>query len=93
MLDNLVISKTASPDLPGEFAGGIIEINTKATPEKDFQSITVGAGYNTITTNKTKFQANDIKTGLPSYFPNSADFFKIGKASSYFPCCTNAFDC
>ena len=77
MLDNLVISKTASPDLPGEFAGGIIEINTKATPEKDFQSITVGAGYNTITTNKTKFQANDIKTGLPSYFPNSADFIAL----------------
>jgi hypothetical protein len=28
MLDNLVITKTARPDLPGEFAGGIIEINT-----------------------------------------------------------------
>ena len=77
MLDNLVINKTASPDLPGEFAGGIIEINTKSTPDKNFQSITVGAGYNTITTNKTKFQANDIKTGLPSYFPNSADFLAL----------------
>jgi len=77
MLDNLVINKTASPDLPGEFAGGIIEINTKSTPEKDFQSITVGAGYNTITTNKTKFQANDIKVGLPSYFPSSAEFHFI----------------
>nr|WP_315145024.1 TonB-dependent receptor [uncultured Flavobacterium sp.] len=77
MLDNLVINKTASPDLPGEFAGGIIEINTKSTPEKDFQSITVGAGYNTITTNKTKFEANDVKTALPSYFPNSADFIAL----------------
>jgi hypothetical protein len=74
MLDNLVISKTASPDLPGEFAGGIIEINTKSTPEKNFQSITVGAGYNTITTNKTKFEANDVKIGLPSYFPSTAEF-------------------
>ncbi|QBN19327.1 TonB-dependent receptor [Flavobacterium nackdongense] len=77
MLDNLVINKTASPDLPGEFAGGIIEINTKSTPENDFQSITVGAGYNTITTNKTKFEANDVKVGLPSYFPNSADFIAL----------------
>ena len=74
MLDNLVINKTASPDLPGEFAGGIIEINTKSTPDKNFQSISVGVGYNTITTSQTKFQANDIKTGLPSYFPNSAEF-------------------
>ncbi len=77
MLDNLVINKTGSPDLPGEFAGGIIEINTKSTPEKDFQSITIGAGYNTITTYKTKIQANDIKIGLPSYFPNSADFIAL----------------
>ena len=77
MLDNLVIHKTASPDLPGEFAGGVIDINTKSTPDKNFQSISVGAGYNTITTNKTKYRANDIKTGLPSYFPNSADFIAL----------------
>ncbi len=77
MLDNLIINKTASPDLPGEFAGGIIEINTKSTPDKNFQSISVGAGYNTVTTNKSKLVANDIKTGLPSYFPNSADFIKL----------------
>lgn len=50
MIDNLVIYKTASPDLPGEFAGGVIEINTKAVPDKDFQSLTIGTGYNTITT-------------------------------------------
>ncbi len=52
MIDNLVIYKTASPDLPGEFAGGVIEINTKAVPDKNFQSISIGTGYNTITTGK-----------------------------------------
>lgn len=52
MLDNLVITKTARPDLPGEFAGGIIEINTKNIPEKNFVSVTAGAGYNTLTTGK-----------------------------------------
>jgi hypothetical protein len=34
MLDNMVITKTASPDLPGDFAGGLITINTKDIPEK-----------------------------------------------------------
>ncbi len=54
MLDNLIITKTATPDLPGEFAGGVIQINTKAVPDKDFQSISIGSGYNTITTFKTQ---------------------------------------
>ena len=52
MIDNLVITKTASPDLPGEFAGGVVQINTKAVPDKDFQSISIGSGYNTVTTYK-----------------------------------------
>ena len=52
MLDNLIITKTASPDLPGDFAGGVIQINTKAVPDKNFESLTIGSGYNTITTFK-----------------------------------------
>lgn len=52
MIDNIMITKTASPDLPGEFAGGVVQINTKSVPDKNFQSITVGSGYNSITTFK-----------------------------------------
>ena len=54
MLDNLIITKTASPDLPGDFAGGVIQINTKAVPDKNFQSLTIGSGVNTITTFNTQ---------------------------------------
>lgn len=54
MLDNLVILKTATPDLPGEFAGGVIQVNTKSIPEEKFQSFTIGGGYNTIATGKEK---------------------------------------
>lgn len=74
MVDNLVIYKTASPDLPGEFAGGVIEINTKATPDKNFQTISVGTGYNTITTGKNQLYSHDIKAALPSYFPDVETF-------------------
>ena len=52
MLDNLVIYKTARPDLPGEFAGGIIDITTKGIPEKNFVQVSVGGAYNSITTGK-----------------------------------------
>jgi TonB-dependent receptor len=74
MLDNLVIYKTASPDLPGEFAGGVIEINTKATPDKNFQTLSIGGSYNTITTGKAQLYSNDSKTSTPSFIPNIDDF-------------------
>ena len=88
MLDNLIITKTATPDLPGEFAGGVIQINTKSVPDKDFQSISIGSGYNTITTFKTQKTYEGSPTDilgfdngtrdLPSSFVSS-DNFPIGK--------------
>lgn len=83
MLDNLVIYKTATPDLPGEFAGGIIEINTKATPDKNFETLSMGSGFNTITTGKNNFivllekQVDWYRRrykGLPSSFPSVSNF-------------------
>jgi TonB-dependent receptor len=84
MLDNLVITKTARPDLPGEFAGGIIEINTKNIPEKNFLLVSAGTGYNTITTGKERLYYNGGKTdwlgrddgtrALPSEVPSYKSF-------------------
>ncbi len=52
MLDNMIIYKTASPDLPGDFAGGVVQINTKEIPEENFISLSAGAGYNSQSTFK-----------------------------------------
>ncbi len=52
LLDNLIIVKTATPDLPGDFAGGVIQINTKSIPEKNEQTVSLSGSYNTITTFK-----------------------------------------
>lgn len=87
MLENLVISKSATADLPAEFAGGIIAINTKSIPEKNFFSFSLGTGFNSITTFKdqTTYEggkldwlgldngARSIPTAIPAYgsFPNS----------------------
>jgi hypothetical protein len=54
MLDNLIIYKTATPDMPGEFAGGQIVINTKGIPAKNFQSVSLGLGFNTVITLKDR---------------------------------------
>lgn len=52
MLDNLIVMKTASADLPGEFAGGAIILNTKDIPEENFLQVNLNGGYNNITTFK-----------------------------------------
>ena len=84
MLDNLVITKTATPDLPGEFAGGVIQINTKSVPDKNFQSLSIGGSYNTITTGKKQVTYNGGSTdfigiddgtrALSSNMPSVSDF-------------------
>ena len=62
MLDNMIIYKTANPDLPGDFAGGVIMINTKDIPDDNFVSISAGAGYNSQSTFKKYQTYNGGKT-------------------------------
>lgn len=57
LIDNIVITKTATPDLPADFAGGVINVLTKEIPEQNFTNISVGTGYNTVSTFK------DFKSG------------------------------
>lgn len=83
MLDNIIVNKTATPDMPSEFAGGIVKVNTKSIPEKNFVSFSGGLGYNTITTGKTKtiyeggkydkFGFDDGSRNMPSEIPEFKD--------------------
>jgi len=84
LLDNLVIVKTATPELPADFAGGVIQINTKSIPDDNFQSFSVGSGYNSITTFKDKVTYTGSSTdwlgfdngtrNLPGNLPPTLDF-------------------
>lgn len=53
LIDNVVINKTATPDMSAEFAGGLVQVNTKDIPAEQFLSITVGSGFNTNSTGKS----------------------------------------
>ncbi len=88
MLDNLIIYKSAQPNLPGDFAGGIILMNTRDIPDKNFFSVSAGLGYNTISTFKEYYTYTGGKTDwlgiddgtrqLPSEFPDTrAEFVHI----------------
>jgi TonB-dependent receptor len=65
LIDNIIISKTASPDMPGDFAGGYVQILTKDIPDQNFVNFGVGFGYNTQSTFK------DFKSG----YRNPTDYF------------------
>lgn len=53
MIDNIIITKAGTPDLPGDFAGGVINILTKEVPEENFNNFSIGTGMNTASTFKT----------------------------------------
>jgi TonB-dependent receptor len=52
MIDNIVINKAFVPEYPGEWAGGLIQVNTKDIPAKNFFNIQVGTGFNSQTIGK-----------------------------------------
>lgn len=46
IIDNLVVNKSFSADLPADFTGGVININLKDFPETKTAGISMSAGYN-----------------------------------------------
>lgn len=47
MLDSVVIQKTFSPDMPGEFGGGVVRLRTKTVPEGPVASVGVTGAMTT----------------------------------------------
>lgn len=46
LLDNIVASKTFTPDLPGDFTGGSVNVKLKALPERFTFGVSVATAYN-----------------------------------------------
>lgn len=84
LIENLTIIKTALPEYPGSFAGGLVQVNLKEVPDKNFFSFKAGSGLNTITANKTFYHQDnggldfigldDGTRALPNNMPSSQDY-------------------
>lgn len=80
ILDNIIIMKTGQANLPSEWAGGLIQLNTRDIPEKSFFNVSIGQSFTEQTTfknfkgyegSKTDFLGFDnSKRSLPSDFPD-----------------------
>lgn len=55
VIDRVSVAKTFTPDQPGAFTGGGIDILTKSFPEKRFLSVSVGATYNSQASLNNRF--------------------------------------
>ena len=85
LIDQVVIYKSMTPDLPADFAGGAIDITTKAFPNKRVSELSLSLGYQANTTFKSFKKSNvtgsydylgyfDDKRSLPAsynYYKNS----------------------
>lgn len=67
VVDNITIYKSAQPDLPGSFAGGLVQVNTKEIPDRSFLSIKTSIGFNSITVNKDFYTYPGSNTDWAGY--------------------------
>jgi hypothetical protein len=68
LIDNIIVSKSASANLPGDWSGGLVQITTKEVSD-NFFNISLGSGWGSVSTSK------DFKlvqsTDFPSTFPST----------------------
>lgn len=67
LVDNIIITKTASPDLPGDWAGAYLSIETKDYPDQLSVNVESTFGYNNQTSFKDIVSSEHSKTDWLGY--------------------------
>src|SRR5215212_7641612 len=90
MIDNIIINKAFVPELPGEWAGGLVQVNTKDVPVAPFFNIQIGTGFNTQTIGKEFYTYKGANTdwlgydngirAMPGIVPGKSGFNKLTAA-------------
>ncbi|MFT3739444.1 MAG: TonB-dependent receptor [Breznakibacter sp.] len=81
-MDNVVVSKTFTPDMPADFTGGSVQVHTIAVPDKKFLGFTIGTGFNTQSTGKDFYSNTRYKEDY-LLGTDQRDWFKNGWANEY----------
>src|SRR5690349_32232 len=84
MIEDIIVNKAFVPELPGEWAGGLVQVQTREIPSADFLKVEVGTGFNSQTVGKEFYQypggkvdwlgVEDGTRALPDGFPTKARF-------------------
>ena len=77
LVENIVVAKSITADMPYGFAGGLIQITTKSVPESNFLSVSAGTSFNSRTTGKDflgygrgKYDYLGFDDGKRDHFPS-----------------------
>lgn len=77
IVDSLKVQKAYSPDLPGHFGGGNVDIRTKSVPDEFVFDVTIGTGTNTNNDDDTlTYSGGGKSSGLPKAIDNALDTYQ-----------------
>jgi len=76
IIDNIVVKKSFTADLPADFTGGIVDIETKDFPTEKSSNISASIGYN---------KNMHLKSNFLSYEGGSADFLGVDDGTRNLP--------
>ena len=91
LIEEVTVTKTPVPHLPGDFAGGMVQIHTLDIPERDITQIGYSTGYRLHTTLKDGFRGDTQNPGdilgdgsadrqLPADFPADLSAQEVSRA-------------
>lgn len=76
LLENIITSKTFTPDQPGNFTGGNVNLETKSFPEQFFLTISVTGSYN---------QQSNLNSNFLTHSGGSKDYWGFDDGSRALP--------
>ncbi|RZK92203.1 MAG: TonB-dependent receptor [Pedobacter sp.] len=78
LVENVVVSKSITADMPYGFAGGLVQITTKSVPNQNFLSFSAGTSFNSETTGKDFMGYGRGKYDYLGFDDGSRDHFPTG---------------
>ena len=78
LVENVVVAKSITADMPYGFAGGLVQITTKSVPNQNFLSFSAGTSFNSQTTGKDFMGYGRGKYDYLGFDDGSRDHFPDG---------------
>jgi len=92
LLDNIVVTKSFTADMPGNFSGGSVNLVTKDFPERRTAKFTMGTSYNSMATFKDALNGTSGTTdwlgkddggrAMPSFFNDPANLDRMPQGNT-----------